>query len=197
MRKISVIFALLLCFFKVHAQKTIEELYKDYTVVRTTADQKEAAIELATTVLSRSSELTNPQIANLNFHLGRLNEELNQFEKAIAYYEASAKLVPNYYVTHRALGNLYLSKSNPVVEKMNDAGKARQTELFAKLFATYKGLIEKAIPHLEKAQACDPNDENLEQITKLYKNIKDSAAIATLDARLKKLAVTCVDLLDD
>ena len=197
MRKIIIGFLLLASFSNAYSQKTIAELYSAYTVIRTTNDNKLAAIDVAINLLKRSPELTNSQIANLNFNLGRLYEETMEIEKAIPYYEASLKLAPDYYVTHRALGNIYLKKSDPLVKKMNDAGNAKQMDLYGKLFAEYKKLIVKAIPHLEKAQACDPDEQNLSQIKNLYKNIKDLAAMNTLNERLKKLAVSCVDLLDD
>lgn len=172
-------------------------MYTAYTVIRTTNGNKLAAIDLAINILKRSSELTNSQIANLNFNLGRLYEETMEEEKAVPYYESSLMLAPDYYVTHRALGSIYVKRSDPIVKKMNSAGNAKQMDLYGKLFADYKKLIVKALPHLEKAQACDPDEQSLKQIIDLYKNIKNLAAIGTLDARLKKHAVSCVDLLDD
>jgi hypothetical protein len=44
--------------------------------------------------------------------------------------------------------------------------------------------IKKALPHLEKAQACDPDDQTLNLIKLLYRNIKDQHGIDTLPARL-------------
>ncbi len=197
MRKIILFFILLTSFSNVFSQKSIAELYTAYTIIRTTNDNKLGAIDVAINLLKRSTELTNSQIANLNFNLGRLYEETMDVEKAIPYYEASLKLAPDYYVTHRALGSIYVKGTNPLVKKMNDAGNAKQMDLYGKLFAEYKQVIVKALPHLEKAQACDPDEQSYKQITNLYKNIKDLAAIGTLDARLKKHAITCVDLLDD
>ena len=197
MREVAVVFFLLISFSKGYSQQSIADLYRSYTVIRTANDNKLAAINIALDLLKRSSELTNTQIANLNFNLGRLYEETKQVELATPYYEESLKLAPDYYVTHRALGNIYLKKSFPIAQKMNDAGKAQQTDVYAKLFAEYKKMISKVIPHLEKAQACDPDEQTLQQLKNLYKNIKDATAFSTLDERLKKLAVTCVDLLED
>lgn len=193
-----ILFVFLLGFsFKGFSQKPISELYTSYTIIRTTETSKPAAIEIALSLLQRSTELTNTQIANVNFHLGRLYEEVLEEDKAIPYYEASLKLAPDYYVTHRALANIYLKQSTPIVQKMNEAGKAQQTAVYGQLFATYKKLILKALPHFEKAQACDADEQTLQQITNLYKNIKDTTSMATLPTRLKSMAVTCVDLLDD
>jgi tetratricopeptide (TPR) repeat protein len=197
MRKIAIVFCLLFSFLKGYSQQSIADLYRSYTVIRTTNDNKLAAINIALDLLKRSSELTNTQIANLNFNLGRLYEETKQVEMASPYYEESLKQAPDYYVTHRALGNIYLKRSFPIAQKMNEAAKAQQTDVYTKLFAEYKKLISKVIPHLEKAQACDPDEQTLQQLKNLYKNIKDATALNTLDERLKKLAVTCVDLLED
>ena len=174
MRKVIIFFILLASFSNVYSQKSIAELYTAYTVIRTTNNNKLAAIDLAINILKRSSELTNSQIANLNFNLGRLYEETMEEEKAVPYYESSLILALNYYVTHRALGSVYVKRSDPIV-KINS----------------------KALPHLEKAQACEPDGQSLKQIINLYKNIKNLAAFGTLYARLKKHAVSCVDLLDD
>ncbi|MES2650456.1 MAG: hypothetical protein V4663_01885 [Bacteroidota bacterium] len=197
MRGIILGFLLLGSFCSAYSQKSIEESYRSYTIIRTTNTNKKAAIDVAIDLLKRAPELTNSQIANLNFNLGRLYEETMEVEKAIPYYEASLKLAPDYYVTHRALGSIYVKGTNSLVKKMNDAGNAKQMDLYGKLFAEYKQVIVKALPHLEKAQACDPDEQSYKQITNLYKNIKDLAAIGTLDVRLKKQAITCVDLLDD
>lgn len=196
MRKILITLILLVAFSKVYSQ-SIAELYRTYTVIRTSNDNKLGTIAVATNLLTHNTELTPTQIGNLNFNLGRLHEETKQEEKAIPYYEESLKFVPDYYVTHRALGNLYVRKSFPIVQKINEAGKAGQMDLQAKLFAEYKKLVLVAIPHLEKAQACDPDEQGLQQIKGLYKSIKDLTSINTIDERLKKLSVTCVDLLED
>ncbi len=196
MRKVLITLFILGAFSKVYSQN-VADLYRAYTVIRTTNDNKLGAIDVATNLLKRSAELTNNQIANLNFNLGRLHEETKREEKAIPYYEASLKLAPDYYVTHRALGNLYIKKSFPLVQKMNEAGKAGQMDVHAKFFAEYKKLVLTALPHLEKAQACDPDEQGLAQIRSLYNNIKDLTAINTIEDRLKKFSVTCVDLLED
>lgn len=66
-----------------------------------------------------------------------------------------------------------------------------------KAFEIYKQWVLKALPHLEKYQACAPDNETLTHIIHLYKSIKDIDALATLDTRLKTLGAKCVDLLDD
>ena len=37
-------------------------------------------------------------------------------EKAVAYYESSLMLAPDYYVTHRALGSIYVKRSDPIIK---------------------------------------------------------------------------------
>jgi len=53
------------------------------------------------------------------------------------------------------------------------------------------------LPHLEKAQACDPSDETLAIIKTLYKNINDTEGLNKLNDRLKLLSQNCIDVLED
>ena len=129
--------------------------------------------------------------------MGRLYEEVKEPDNAIAYYQKSLEGEPNYAVIHRALGFIYLAKSTAAVEKINATKKEADVEGNKKAISEYKTIILKAIPHLEKYQACDPDDETLSIITNLYKSLKDDKAIAELDNRLKELAKTCVSLLED
>jgi len=102
---------------------------------------------------------------------------------AIMYYNRVVAAQPNYYVAHRALGYLYIKdiSGKPANEVVVDAA--------------YIDKIKKALPHLEKAQACDPDDQTLNLIKLLYRNIKDQHGIDTLPARLAQLKKNCEDLL--
>ena len=65
------------------------------------------------------------------------------------------------------------------------------------LMQDYKKAVLKALPHLEKAQACDPSDETLTMIQQLYRNMKDDAGLKSLKARLTTLSKNCQDLLTE
>ena len=194
------IISIILCLFSIcsFAQtKSIKDLYDSFKEYRTYNEDKAGQIAKTLTLLGRSAELTPKQVINVNYHLGRLYEEVNEVDKAIPYYEKSLAGEPNYEVIHRALGFIYLAKSTAAVEKINLAKKNSDVEGSKNALAEYKEIIQKAIPHLEKYQACDPDDETLTIITNLYKSLKDTKSIETLPTRLKELSAKCVTLLDD
>jgi ATP/maltotriose-dependent transcriptional regulator MalT len=122
-------------------------------------------------------------------------EDNDQPDKAITYYEKVAAAVPDYYVVHRALGYIYLHKAMQIADELNrslnDKVMANQlTDAYAKAART-------ALPHLEKAQACDPSGETLATIQRLDRNIKDAQGLNTLSNRLKQLSKNCIDILSD
>ena len=196
-RKLFLITILCLTYFISFAQgDNIDDAYLNYKVSRNVKGNTKS-IENLSALLKRSSELSVKQVANVEYHLGRMYEEMGTVDSAIVHYENSLKGEPNYSVIHRALGFIYLAKTKPAVTKMNEASKAKDATSNAKAFAEYKLLVKKAIPYLEKYQACEPDEQTLATINNLYKSIKDLESPKTLDARLKANAVNCVSLLED
>jgi tetratricopeptide (TPR) repeat protein len=193
---------LLLCSFlffsitMVNAQD-IKDLYLDYLTNRNDESLNNETISTALALLNRSSELNDKQVANLNFHLARIYEATGAPEKAITHYEASLKLVPDYYVTHNALGFLHLKKCDTLGQAVTASAKAKDVELNEKTYKAYKLQVDKTIPYFEKAQACDPDERTLNILTGLYKSTKNTTALATLPERLSALSKNCVTLLDD
>lgn len=177
--------------------KSVKELYDDFKEYRTINEGRPGHIAKTLALLKFSDQLTLKQITSINYNLGRMYEDVEEPENAIPYYEKSLEGEPDYEVIHRALGFIYLAKSTAAVNKINDAKAKTDIEASNKAFAEYKEIILKAIPHLEKYQACDPDDETKEIIINLYKSLKDTKSIETLDARLKELGKKCVTLLDD
>jgi len=177
--------------------KSIKDLYWDYAQIRMTDSERPKVIQIAEELIKRSPELTKTQLGNTSYHLGRLYEETGEIEKAIPKYQEAIKITPAYYVPYRALGFIFVKKCNAIGAKMNEAGKAKDLKAHGELYAQYKVIALKALPYLEKSQACDPDDETRTVITNLYRSLKDNAAIASLDERLKKNAADCVSILDD
>jgi tetratricopeptide (TPR) repeat protein len=171
------------CFAIAHAQ-TAEEVYNryvDFSEARLNAN-KDSAMFLAEKILPDTAKLKpNTRISFYNF-LAQLYEEDSQSIKAIQYYKIVAAAQPDYYVVHRALGYLYIK---------DIAGK--QTVVNAAYIAKAKA----ALPHLEKAEACDHDDTTLAIIKTIYRNLKDDKALNTLPQRLEALKKNCVDLLID
>lgn len=177
--------------------KSLSEAYLDFKTYRTTDEDKPKQIEETLALFKFGDQLTTKQLTNINYHLGKMYEEIEDFDSAQVYYEKSLIGEPNYEVTHRALGFIYFSKSNKSLDQLRSVIATKDKIAYEKAFDEYKVVAKKAIQHLEKYQACDPDEETLSMITLLYNNIQDTQAITTLPARLKELGKTCVTLLDE
>jgi tetratricopeptide (TPR) repeat protein len=166
-----------------HAQ-TADEVYNtyiDFNEARLNADA-DRAMTLADKILPDTAKLTQKVRTSFYNFLAKLYEEDNQSIKAIKYYQLVIAAQPNYYIAHRALGYLYLKDMQ---------GKQTVVDI------AYITKAKNALPHLEKAQACEPDDNTLTIIKVLYKNLHDEKAIDTLPARMESLKKNCIDLLSD
>jgi hypothetical protein len=180
--------------FAQSAADSVYNKYLDFNLARLDGEQ-DKVLELGKEIIPVADKLPEKARINFYFSAGKMYEDNNQPDNALVYYQKVAAAVPNYWVVHRALGYLYLNDVKSIEKKLN----AAQTDkaLNDKLFASYEKAVRKTLPHLEKAQACDPTDETLIIIKLLYKNIKDTTGLNSLDARLKTLSKDCIDLLDD
>lgn len=177
--------------------KDAKAAYKSFLIYRTDADGKPKQITQTLELLKLSDQLSAKQLTNINYHLGRMYEDVGEPDNALVYYEKSLAGEPNYEVVNRALGFIYLAKSAIAAKQANVASEAKDATANAKAFAVYKEWVLKALPRLEKYQACAPDDDTLAIVINLYKSLKDSNAINTLNARLKEMSAKCVSLLDD
>ncbi len=167
----------------VHAQ-TADEVYNkylDFNEARMNANAPKA-MELAEKILPDTAKLTSKARTAFYNSLAKLYEDDNQSINAIKYYKIVSAAQPDYYVAHRALGYLYIKDISGKQTVVNTA---------------YIAKAKAALPHLEKAQACEPDDNTLTIIKVLYHNIKDEKALNTLPTRLDGLKKNCVDLLSD
>lgn len=189
-------FLLLNSIIPVYAQynTSVYNQYLDFNEARS-KNQPNVALQKADSILHNPEKL--PAKAQINFYrsLGKLYEDQNQPEKAIIYNEKVVAAVPDYYVSHRALGYLYLLPADALVEKINQNQTNPQEQ--EKYKTQYFNLIKTALPHLEKAEACDHDEQTLNLIKSLYQKLNDKTALASLDSRLKLLKANCIDLLTD
>ena len=137
-----------------------------------------------------------PEKARINFYfaIAKIYDDNEQPQKALIYYNKVAVAVPDYYVVHRGLGYIFLAQAKEIRNKLYASNDPAVTK---KLTEDYNSAARKALPHLEKAQACDPSDETLDEIKSLYMNMKDTEGLNTLDSRLKELSKHCIDILED
>jgi tetratricopeptide (TPR) repeat protein len=180
--------AVFILFMGIVAQaQTADDVYNrylDFNLARLQGEQ-EKAMDLGEKILLDTAKL--PQKVHTSFFnaMAKLYEDDSQSVKAVIYYKMVVAAQPDYYVAHRALGYLYIKD---IAEKPDNEAMAD---------AAYISKVKNALPHLEKAQACDPDDSTLSLIKMLYKNIKDVPDLNSLSIRLNKLKKNCVDILSD
>ncbi|MET3610385.1 hypothetical protein [Mucilaginibacter rubeus] len=187
-RKILTVIILLMAVTLTQAQ-TAEDTYNkylDFNLARLQGEQ-DKAMELSRQIMQDTARLSAKVKINFFNSLARLYEDDNQSVNAIPLYERVVAAEPDYYVAHRALGYLYL-KNIPDADKPLNSPSTD---------AEYIKAVKKALPQLEKAQACDADDNTLALIKTLYKNIGNDAGLTELNNRLKVLKEKCEDILSD
>jgi tetratricopeptide (TPR) repeat protein len=197
MLKRTLLFLLLLFIgYFSHAQSadSVYNQYLDFNLARFQGEQ-DKVLTLGEAILPNADKLPEKARINFYFSVGKMYEDDERPEKALPYYLKVADAVPDYYVVHRALGYIYYENSKAIALK-RDAAK-NDKKLHDQLSADYVNAVKKTLPHLEKAQACDPSNETLDIIKTLYQNIKDAGGLSTLDNRLKELSKHCIDILTD
>jgi len=197
MPKKTFLLLFILCLTHLAKSQTADAVYDQYlnfNNARFYGDLPKS-LKLGEAILPNAAKL--PAKSRISFYNGiaKVYEDSHQPDKAIPYYELVAAAEPNFYVAHRALGYLYLIPAKQLNDKLQAATPG--TADWQQLFEQYKKAVLKALPHLEKAQACDPSDETLALIKLLYRNIKDTTALQSLNARLAVLAKNCVDVLSE
>ncbi|RFZ82156.1 hypothetical protein DYU05_16175 [Mucilaginibacter terrenus] len=177
--------------------QTADDVYNEYLDFNLARLQGETvkAMDLGEKIVPDAAKLTDKARINFYYSIGKLYEDDSQSVKAQAYYEKVAAAVPNYYVVQRALGYIYAKKAEDIADQLN-AAKNNAAEN-KRLTALYTTAVKKALPCLEKAQACDPDEDTLKRIKVFYKNINDTQGAAGLNIRLAALSKNCIDLLDD
>jgi hypothetical protein len=174
--------------------KSVDDLYMDFRIERSEGSPKRA-LQIGTKILAQTEKLPAGYQNNFNYHMGKLYEVNHEDAKAILFYEKVAVAVPDYYVPHLALGNLYLKSARPLIQKLN-AAKNNKAE-YDNYLNQYKAILVKALPHLEKALACDPNEDTLSEIKYIYQSLKTPEKNATLENRLRPMSINCISLIKD
>jgi tetratricopeptide (TPR) repeat protein len=194
----SLFFTVLILFTGIHVKaQTTDELEKLYTEfkIQSSTQSNASAIELGKQLLPQADKLSDNNRVIFYNMLAKAYEEEKQFDRAQSLYEKVVVMQPDYYVAHLALGHIYMQKGNEEGALVNASKGDKAT--YQKHVAAYTAFVNKAILHLEKVQACDPYDDNLNLIKKLYTSINNTAAIATINTRVKAMSGKCVDILLD
>ena len=197
-KKITFLLLFVLLALSVQAQTITDSVLfnklGDFDLARFNNDQGEA-MRIGESILTDTAKLSIKMRTNFFARMAKLYEDDDQNIKAITYYQKVIATTPDYYVAQRALGYLYDDEAEEIhlklyITKSDDPA-------YRSLFDSYKARVLKALPHLEKAQACDPNDDSLDLIRILYQNIHDEQGLNSLNTRLKNEGKNCVDMLSD
>jgi tetratricopeptide (TPR) repeat protein len=196
LKKALLLFSIVLVAVSAKAQSAedVYNRYLDFNLARLEGRRADA-LELGEAVMVNADKLNNNARVSFYYSLGNLYENDGQSVKALPLYEKVVAAVPDYYVARRAVGYMYLKQAEDIATKLN-AAKTNINEN-KRLTALYATAVKKTLPHLEKAQACDPNDETLALIKMLYKNINDQQGFNSLNTRLAAQSKNCIDLLSD
>lgn len=192
MKHIAII--LFIFFSNTAFSQTPVDQYYDFSLHLSEGDAEKAMI-IAEKLIPSATNLSKKQQAIFYFKLARLYEDSKNTQQAINFYEKSLALEANYYVPHLALGYLYLSKANAIATKIT-AEKNNPT-LHKRYQTEYKAFLRRAVPHLEKAMACDPNDQVLASIKNAYLALNDTSTFKSLDSRIDELNKNCVTVLTE
>lgn len=183
---------LLILFAQTSFSQTVLENYDQFGGAVTNGEDA-TAFSLADKILPEAASLSGRQQAIFYYKLAGIHEAKQHQKEAVDFYQRSLKLEPDFYVPHLALGYLYLGFVKELSEKLN--AEKRDPALQVKYKNDYNSHLRKALTHLEKAMACDPNEEALKIIKSGYQTLKDTTALSSLDARLKELAKNCMTVL--
>ncbi|MBS1503972.1 MAG: hypothetical protein JST32_18020 [Bacteroidetes bacterium] len=153
------------------------------------------ALLLGKEILPDTGKLSPKQRISFIDRMAKAYEDNDEDKKALPLYLEVAKAEPNYFVAQRALGYLYNDEAEAIQLKLYNTLKTAPA--YHALQDSYKNAVLKALPYLEKTQACDPDDDTLDLIRTLYQNIHDEQALGSLDERLTSLNKNCLDILDD
>lgn len=174
--------------------QTPVDQYYDFSLHLSEGDA-DKAMSIAEKLIPSASSLSKKQQAIFYFKLGRLYEDSKSTAKAITFYQKSLALEPNYYVPHLAVGYLYLNIANSLATKIKQ--EKTNANAHQRYMTEYKGILKRALPHLEKAMACDPNDQVLTSIKNAYLALDDISTFKSLDSRIDELNKNCVTVLTE
>jgi tetratricopeptide (TPR) repeat protein len=166
----------------------------DFDVAALNGDANSAVV-IGEQLLTDTAQMQPKERISFFAKLAKAYEGTEQAAKATFYYEKVAAAEPNYYVAQRALGYLYNDRSEEIQLKLYLTPK--DSPAYSTLFDSYSKSVHKSLPYLEKALACDPDDDTLDLVKTLYMNIHDDAGLNSLSSRLSDLSKNCVDLLSD
>ncbi|MDB4144275.1 hypothetical protein N9589_00475, partial [Flavobacteriaceae bacterium] len=118
----------------------------------------------------------DPNNPELQYNLGVISSEIEDFENSKKYYLKAIELKPNYTNAYVNLAALILGQEESILDEMNALGSsAADDRKYDKLKEKRNKLYLDAIPHLENAMKFDPtNIQASETLANIYSAVGDS-----------------------
>lgn len=131
----------------------------------------------------------DPNNPELQYNLGVISSEIEDFENSKKYYLKAIELKPNYTNAYVNLAALILGQEESILDEMNALGSsAADDRKYDKLKLKRNQLYLDAIPHLENAMKFDPtNFQAAETLANIYSAVGDSEKYKELKALAESL----------
>lgn len=132
-------------------------------------------IEKFKTLLEYATKL-DPENSELQYNLGVIASDANDFENAEKYYKRAIELNPDYVNAYINLAALILTKEQSIIEEMNNLGTSIADDIrYDDLRAERNKLYLQAIPFLESALNVDPsNYQAAKTLSNIFSAVGDS-----------------------
>ena len=132
---------------------------------------------------------SDPENPEIYFNLGVGSAEIDNKEKAIAYYEKALQLKPDYEAALINLSVLKLSQEDTLVEEMNSLGNSRaDNQRYDELKEQRRNIYIETMPYLEKALELKPNNpEVVRTMMNIYSQLGEDAKFQEMKAKLESL----------
>ena len=131
----------------------------------------------------------DPNNASYYFAMGKLNEDMNNEDKAIELYQKSIDVDNTFFNSYYNLGALYYNKGVEQIDVARDV-PPDQNEKYQAELAKADTWFEKALPFMEKCHELNPTDTStIETLKNLYYRMmsKDQAKYEPLYNKMNDL----------
>ncbi len=134
-----------------------------------------------------AKEPNNPSVraALGNVYLELFNKEFavnkdselaqSHFNNSISYFEQAIQIKPDMFDALYSIGSLYFNKAVVLIKSSNDLPATKEgIAQSKKMEEEAKALMNKGLPHFQKAESMEPNDLNtLIALTEIYARLSD------------------------
>jgi tetratricopeptide (TPR) repeat protein len=127
----------------------------------------------------------NPSNEHNYFLLGRVKEEMGDFDAAEALYDKTIEMKPDHIYAYTFKGNIIYNKA---VDIDNKANEIKDNKEYQKAKAEANAMLEKSLPFYEKALELKPDDyENIRWLRSIYYRLDKKEKFNEMEQRLKAL----------